>query len=285
MPRPALQLVPAAPAVVALDDAQRVAALVRDAHAAEGRARRERDVARRCWIQAGLILLEHKGEHGFRVRTGLTERQADTARSYARAWERAGSPGSADEPVIPDLWAELNDKEVQAEGRAKFLPGAELPSLGTMTAPDPRMVEAVVADPSAPPVPVVAVAGGRGQLIYGVDVLVGLGAIPDRSVAMVGTSWPWPCSSIDYLHPDQYGREDSIEEAIARIAPVAVSCTASSPTPGRCGSSTATRLGPTGLASSTTWPPSPSVTQRRGYSCSGAPGCTRTRSPAPARGP
>lgn len=80
---------------------------------------KSRKVRQTQWILDGLYLLEHKGKHGFKKISGLTDRQAETARAYARAWILAGSPGTRQRPQIPQAWCGLKDSEIQALGRSR----------------------------------------------------------------------------------------------------------------------------------------------------------------------
>lgn len=195
------------------DDAHRLAALIARAGQAELDARDARDEARRCWVEAGLILLAHRGERGFRARAGLSERQSETARAYARAWESSGRPMRCGAIAVPTSWDSMNDKEVQKFGRLAIPPGGDVAYGDAVRLLGDRL-------PALGPDAGLVVAGGRARLRYGVDVLDGLGALPDNSVDMVGTSFPWPTPTVDYGDPRQYGREATADESIARIGPV-----------------------------------------------------------------
>lgn len=215
MGRPAFAATPSVSVVVG--DSLRLARLVGRAVAAESRSAEARDEARRCWVEAGLILLAHKGEQGFRVGAGLSERQAETGRSYARAWKRAGSPRGANGIAVPSAWDDFSDKQIQGLGRSGFPPGGEVPA---RTAALGRSQVEMAGSPGASSPPGVCIADGRARLVYGVDVLQGLASLPDQSVDMVGMSFPWPCSEIDYAHAGQYGKEVTREAAMARVGPV-----------------------------------------------------------------
>lgn len=111
----------------AMDDAAAVRDLVKEMETLFRSAQERRNGGRVRAIRAGLILLNHRYEHGFVEACGITQKQAARCREFARAWQNAGAPACEDgAPSLPIAWDEIDEDRVRAIGRdpsrVKFAP-------------------------------------------------------------------------------------------------------------------------------------------------------------------